>query len=142
MANGTIRLRSGEWAWHTMELRDGETQEIERIYVWFRLKGAEGSRMKVRLGPTEKTLGEKFLDPWARHPRERQILDESGTRWAFVELGLPLVTMGVSKDYRGEPYCVIFYSKDGRHGTGELPKDCGLGEATDEELLSLIRGAG
>jgi len=141
MAGGTISLRSGEWTWHTMELLDGETQEIRQVHFWFHLEGAEGSRMHLTLGPGGRTIEEKLLALWARHPREREILDLSGMKWRFIQLLRSPLELAVSKDYQGEPYSVIFHSLDGLHGVGELPRDCGLGEATDEELLSLIRDA-
>ncbi len=142
MANGTIRLRSGEWAWHTMELRHGETQEVRQVYYWFYLTGAEGSRMYVQVGPGADTIEQDLLMLYARHPKEREVLDESGTKWTFIQLGRSALAMGVSMEYRAEPYSVLFHSQEGRHRTGDLPMGCGLGDATDEELLSMTGGAG
>ena len=98
--------------------------------------------MDIVLGPGAQTISREVLGLYARHPREREILDESGMEWTFIQVGRPPLAKRVSRKSRGEFYSVIFHSQDGRHRAGDLPKDCGLGDATDEELLSLIRGAG
>jgi hypothetical protein len=46
---GTVSLRSGEWDWRIQEVRDGETQEVVDRLLYFRLKGAEGSCMQLRI---------------------------------------------------------------------------------------------
>jgi hypothetical protein len=141
MVSGTIRLRSGEWAWRVFQAHDAETLEVVWSSCQLHLLDAQESRMQVRLGPGETMVDEEFLLRAASHPSDRDIVDASALGWTFIELNRPMVTMGVGPDPQEGPSKVLFFCQDGRCGVDELPSRCGLGEATDEELLELIQRA-
>lgn len=139
MAEGTVELRSGAWAWHTMEVRDAGTDEgLVETYFWFRLHDSETSRMSFSWSGAFPEVDASAMALQARHPRERELRTPDGTTWRFYELSRPDISLGVH-DFGGTPYAVFFRASDGRHGTAEmsLPDVC-LGDATDEELLEIV----
>jgi hypothetical protein len=141
VASGMIKLRSGDWAWRLFTVRDAETREALWSSCWLHLLDREESRMHVRLGPGETDVDEGFLKAAACHPWEREIADASAVGWTFVELNRPLVPRAVGPDQQERPYRVLFFCQDGRCGVGQLPSGRALGEATDGELLEMIRRA-
>ena len=141
-ARGTVELRSGVWAWDTMEVLEGGAGEVGRTTVFFQLHDSKRSRMRFTLPGAFPEVDESDIALRAKHPRERELRAPDGTTWRFYPLSRP-PSMSVG-DFMGCPYSVLFRSSDGkRRGTAELPlPDMCLGDATDEELLEIVVGAG
>ncbi len=142
MAKGTIELRSGVWAWHTVEVREGGGGKVDQTYFWFRLHDSEASRMHFRLSGAFPEADESGIALQAKHPRERELRAPDATTWLFYEVSRPPLGLSGGNSVGG-PYSVLFHSSDGRRrGTAELPlPDLCLGDATDEELLEIVRAA-
>ena len=134
-AKGTVKLRSGVWAWETTEVREGG--EI-RTTFFFQLLASKRSRMRFALPGAFPEVHESGIALQAKHPHERELRAPDGTTWRFYPLSRP-PSMSVG-DFMGSSYSVLFRSSDGkRRGTGELPlPDMCLGDATDEELLEIV----
>ncbi len=138
-AKGTVKLRSGVWAWETTEVREGG--EVDRTTFFFQLLASKRSRMRFTLPGAFPEVDESSVALRAKHPHERELRAPDGTTWRFYPLSRP-PSMSVG-DFMGCPYSVLFRSSDGkRRGTAELPlPDLCLGDATDEELLEIVRAA-
>ncbi|MFC1662348.1 hypothetical protein ACFL3S_13000 [Gemmatimonadota bacterium] len=138
---GEITLRSGVWEWGLVELREGGTNTLEARYFAFRLKGHRGSIMRLKI-PGSGEIDDRVLSSGARHPDVRELKLPEGEIWTFFERPRAGIAMGVPPGYRDPPYETIFRSDHGGFGRGFLPEDCGLGQATDEELLTIVERDG
>jgi len=136
---GTVELRSGVWAWDTMEVLEGGGAEVGRTTVLFQLHNSQSSRMRFTLPGAFPEVDESDIALRAKHPRERELRAPDGTTWRFYPLSRPPFSISVG-DFMGGSYSVLFRSSDGkRRGTAELPlPDMWLGDATDEELLEIV----
>ena len=134
-AKGTVKLRSGVWAWETTEVREGG--EV-RTTFFFQLLASKRSRMRFTLPGAFPDVDESGIALRAKHPHERELRAPDGTTWRFYPLSRQPLSMSVG-DFLGSG-TVLFRSSDGRRrGTGELPlPDMCLGDATDEELLEIV----
>ena len=136
-AKGTVKLRSGVWAWETTEVREGG--EVDRTTFFFQLLASKRSRMRFTLPGAFPEVDESSVALRAKHPHERELLAPDGRTWRFYLLSRRPLSMSVD-DFVGTPCTVIFRSSDGkRRGTAELPlPDMCLGDATDEELVEIV----
>lgn len=135
---GELDLRSGTWVWQSFELREGGGGPVDLTYIALRRKDSPTSRMTLRwVGASTGDLAED-LRLLAKHPWERELVDHDGTRLRFFVTSRPAVAQAVDRNDRPETYSVLFHSPAG-HGVGEVPFEVGLGWATDEELLEVVR---
>ncbi len=135
-AKGTVKLRSGVWAWETTEVREGG--EV-RTTFFFQLLASKRSRMRFTLPGAFPEVDESRVALRVKHPHERELRAPEGTTWRFYPLSRRPLSMSVG-DFVDSPCSIIFRSSDGkRRGTAELPlPDLCLGDATDEELLEIV----
>ncbi len=138
-AEGTVELRSGVWAWGTVEVREGGGGKVDRTTFWFQLHDSKRSRMRFTLPGPFPEVDESDLALRAKYPLERELRAPDGTTWRFYPLSRPPLMMSVD-DFTGSPCSVRVHSSGGqRRGTAELPRpDLCLGDATDEELLEIV----
>ncbi len=138
-AKGTVELRSGVWAWDTMEVPEGEGEEVGRTTFFFQRDESKRSRMRFTLPGGFPDVDESSVALRAKQPHERELRAPEGTTWRFYPLNRQPLSMSVG-DFVDSPCTVLFRSSDGkRRGTGELPlPDLSLGDATDEELLEIV----
>ncbi len=138
-AEGTVELRSGVWAWDTMEVQEVGRGKVDRTTFFFQHDESKRSRMRFTLPGAFPEVDESDIALRAKHPHERELRAPDGTTWRFYPLSRPLMSMSVG-DFAGSSGTILFRSADGkRRGTGELPlPDMCLGDATDEELLEIV----
>jgi hypothetical protein len=88
--------------------------------------------MDSRYEQADEPDGRK-LQVLATNPTVREVVIEEES-WSFHA-----VPAAAAAD---EPHRVVFHSRRGGIGTGELPARTVLGTATDEELAELVRKSG
>ena len=136
---GSIELRSGVWTWRSLELLEGGGGEVVETWFWFQLRDSETSRMRFEWSGAFPDVDESLVALQARHPLERELRDPDGVTWLFYYASRPGLSMAVG-NWAGAPYSVLFRSSDGGQGTADLPQlELCLGDATDEELLEIVR---
>jgi hypothetical protein len=138
---GNLKLRSGVWEWVCIEVRDAASGKLESRHFSFHRDGSPGSLMRQTFRGSME-LDEELLALGVRHPDLRELRSEDGEVWTFFELGYPGQTEGALRDFEAPPCETVFRSEGGGYGRGRLPHGYGLGEVTDQELLSLIESHG
>ena len=130
----TIELRSGVWDAHEGRVRRLPEGVSETRCVYWLLKDNPGSRMRRKLESADP-IDLSATDILALHPDQRDVaLDD--VVWTFTPVGRGPMGQAVPPDFV-EPG-VVFSSNTGAHGTGVLPAEVTLGDATDGELLRLM----
>jgi len=139
MTRGVLQLRSGRWSWTVLEVRDLPSNRVETRYISFRLAGRQESHMRLQIPGGLSEIDETVLQSSARHPDSRYLVDDNDEHWEVYPFDRAGVgPIGGPGDFEMPPCEVVFRSNEGGHGRSWLPPDCGLGEATDDELLEIV----
>ncbi len=109
-AEGTVKLRSGVWAWETTEVREGG--EV-RTTFFFQLLASKRSRMRFMLPGAFPEVDESSVALRAKHPHERELRAPDGRLWRFYPLSRQPLSMSVG-DFVGSSGTILFRSSDGR----------------------------
>lgn len=120
-----LDLRSGQW---TVDVESSGDRGIH----WVHLVGAaDGASMHARMGIQDVSFRGSIEDAFA-WPEERR-LDVDGTSWRIRP---------VARENDDQPPGPAVEARaDDRTLSFDLPDGVALGEATDDELAGLVRGA-